>query len=110
MDSMLRSGTDSPKRTFVCVRVEEAEMVLQADPPTTAATKDWHRIFDSLTEEHDYVIDEVEGTVPVQLSGTLYRNGPGDNEIGGKPFAHLFDGHGLISQFAIEGGRIHYRN
>lgn len=85
-------------------------MVLQAEPTKTAATADWHRIFDSLREEHDYVIDEIEGTVPAQLTGTLYRNGPGDNEVGGKPFAHLFDGHGLISQFAIENGRIHYRN
>ena len=85
-------------------------MVLQADPPKTAATQDWHRIFDSLTEEHDYVVDEIEGALPAQLTGTLYRNGPGNNEVGGKPFAHLFDGHGMLSQFAIDGGRVHYRN
>jgi all-trans-8'-apo-beta-carotenal 15,15'-oxygenase len=84
-------------------------MVLQAEPLQTAAT-DWHRIFDSLTEEHDYVVDEVEGVLPAQLTGTLYRNGPGINEVGGKPFAHLFDGHGMLSQFVIDDGRIHYRN
>ena len=84
-------------------------MVLQAEPLKTATT-DWHRIFDSLTEEHDYLVDEIEGALPSQLAGTLYRNGPGINEVGGKPFAHLFDGHGMISQFVIEGGQVRYRN
>jgi all-trans-8'-apo-beta-carotenal 15,15'-oxygenase len=84
-------------------------MVLQAEP-TTAATADWHHIFDSLNEEHDYVVDQIEGALPPQLTGTLYRNGPGMNEVGGKPFAHLFDGHGMISQFVFDGGRVHYRN
>ena len=42
--------------------------------------------------------------------GTLYRNGPGKNEVGGKPYAHLFDGDGLLSQFAFDGKRLHYRN
>jgi all-trans-8'-apo-beta-carotenal 15,15'-oxygenase len=85
-------------------------MTLQAEPTSTAVATDWHRIFDSLREEHDYTVDEVEGALPAQLVGTLYRNGPGINEVGGKPFAHLFDGHGMISQFVIDGGRIHYRN
>jgi all-trans-8'-apo-beta-carotenal 15,15'-oxygenase len=85
-------------------------MVLQADAPKRQATADWHRIFDSLTDEQDYVVDQVEGRLPSALVGTLYRNGPGMNEVGGKPFAHLFDGHGMISQFALEGGRVRYRN
>jgi all-trans-8'-apo-beta-carotenal 15,15'-oxygenase len=85
-------------------------MVLQTEPQRSAAGYDRHRIFDSLREEHDYVVDEIEGVLPAQLVGTLYRNGPGINEVGGKPFAHLFDGHGMISQFVIEGGRVHYRN
>jgi len=71
---------------------------------------DWHRVFESMEGEHDYVIDEVEGAVPSGLRGTLYRNGPARNEIGGKPFAHLFDGDGMLSQFTIDDGRVHYRN
>lgn len=74
------------------------------------AAPDWHRIFDSLWDEHDYVVDEVEGRIPQELTGTLYRNGPGANEVGGRPFAHLFDGHGMISQFAIADGQVRYRN
>ena len=57
-----------------------------------------------LPDEHDYVVDEVEGRLPAGLTGTLYRNGPGKNEVGGKPYAHLFDGDGMLSQFAFDGG------
>ena len=56
-----------------------------------------------LADEHDYVVDEIDGHLPDGLIGTLYRNGPGKNEVGGKPYAHLFDGDGLLSQFAFDG-------
>ena len=85
-------------------------MVLQAESPQGQATKDWHRIFDSLTEEHDYVVDEVEGSLPRSSPAPSIATDPGINEVGGKPFAHLFDGHGLISQFTIDGRPVHYRN
>ena len=80
-------------------------------PPAVAgSTADWHRIFDTLPDEHDYVVDEVEGRLPEGLVGTLYRNGPGKNEVGGTPYAHLFDGDGLLSQFVFDGRRLRYRN
>ncbi len=85
-------------------------MVLQADPAQRSSAHDWHGIFESLPEEHDYVVEEIEGALPAALTGTLYRNGPGINEVGGKPFAHLFDGHGMISQFVLDGGSVRYRN
>ena len=82
-----------------------------ATPPTVAeSTADWHRIFETLPDEHSYVVDEVEGRLPAGLTGTLYRNGPGKNEVGGTPYAHLFDGDGLLSQFTFDGERVHYRN
>jgi all-trans-8'-apo-beta-carotenal 15,15'-oxygenase len=80
-------------------------------PPAVAATTaDWHRIFESLPDEHEYLVDEVEGALPQGLTGTLYRNGPGRNDIDGKPFAHLFDGDGMLSQFTFREGQVHYRN
>jgi all-trans-8'-apo-beta-carotenal 15,15'-oxygenase len=75
-----------------------------------AAQPDWHRVFETPLEEQDYVVDEVEGRLPAGLVGTLYRNGPGKNEVGGKPYAHLFDGDALLSQFTFDGKRIRYRN
>jgi all-trans-8'-apo-beta-carotenal 15,15'-oxygenase len=71
---------------------------------------DWHRIFDTLADEHDYVVDEIDGRLPEGLVGTLYRNGPGKNEVGGKPYAHLFDGDAMLSQFTLDGGAVRYRN
>ena len=79
-------------------------------PPQAQEQTDWHRIFESLTDEHSYSVDEIDGRLPEGLVGTLYRNGPGKNEVGGKPYAHLFDGDGLLSQFAFGGKALHYRN
>ena len=71
---------------------------------------DPHRIYEPLLAEHDYEIEETEGAVPDGLRGTLYRNGPGKWEAGGEALGHLFDGDGMLSMFAIEGGRVRYRN
>jgi all-trans-8'-apo-beta-carotenal 15,15'-oxygenase len=71
---------------------------------------DWHRIFDTLPDEHDYVVDEIEGRLPDALTGTLYRNGPAKNEVGGTPYAHLFDGDAMLSQFTLAEGQVRYRN
>jgi all-trans-8'-apo-beta-carotenal 15,15'-oxygenase len=88
----------------------EAQTLTQPAAATQSADSDWHRIFETLPDEHDYVMDEVEGRLPEGLIGTLYRNGPGKNEVGGKPYAHLFDGDGLLSQFVFDGRRVRYRN
>jgi all-trans-8'-apo-beta-carotenal 15,15'-oxygenase len=85
-------------------------MVLEAAAPQETKHQDWHRVFDTLPEEHDYAVDEIEGHLPEALVGTLYRNGPGKNEIGGKPYAHLFDGDAMLSQFIFDGHRVRYRN
>jgi all-trans-8'-apo-beta-carotenal 15,15'-oxygenase len=75
-----------------------------------SAQQDWHRIFDTLEGEHDYVVDEIEGRLPEGLVGTLYRNGPAKNEVGGTPYAHLFDGDAMLSQFTLDGDGLRYRN
>jgi all-trans-8'-apo-beta-carotenal 15,15'-oxygenase len=76
-----------------------------------AGERDWHHIFDALPDEHDYVTHEIEGRLPEGLIGTLYRNGPAKNEVGGKPYAHLFDGDAMLSQFTLDGnGSVRYRN
>ncbi|MFS3130773.1 carotenoid oxygenase family protein [Nocardioides sp. Bht2] len=68
------------------------------------------RIFEALETEHDYWLDEVEGRLPDDLAGTLYRNGPGRLEIGGSPLGHMFDGDGMLAMFAFDGGRVRFRN
>ncbi len=71
---------------------------------------DWQKGYESLQEEHDYWIDEIEGQIPADLHGTLFRNGPGLLDIGGQPIHHPFDGDGMICAIAFNDGRAHFRN
>ncbi|MBR1219845.1 carotenoid oxygenase family protein [Bradyrhizobium sp. U87765 SZCCT0131] len=51
---------------------------------------------------------KVEGELPRELNGTLYRNGP--NPQFEAPGAHWFVGDGMLHAFHIENGRASYRN
>ena len=57
-------------------------------------------------EIHDL---EVEGEVPRDLNGTLYRNGP-NPQFAPRGGYHVFTGDGMIHAFQIEDGAVHYRN
>jgi all-trans-8'-apo-beta-carotenal 15,15'-oxygenase len=70
----------------------------------------WSGGFRSLNEEHDGPVDDVDGTVPAWLRGTLFRNGSGRNDLGGKWFPHWFDGDGMIQAIRFDAGRIRYTN
>jgi all-trans-8'-apo-beta-carotenal 15,15'-oxygenase len=70
----------------------------------------WSAGFRSLEEEHDYRIDEVDGQVPAWLRGTLFHNGSGRNDIGGKWFAHWFDGDGMIAAVRFGDDGMRFRN
>ncbi|MGE2835248.1 carotenoid oxygenase family protein [Mycobacterium sp. SMC-4] len=61
--------------------------------------------------EHDYRVEQIEGTIAADLRGTLYRNGPGRwEDHTGRPLHHLFDGDGMLSAFTIDADGLHYRN
>ncbi|NER46021.1 MAG: Apocarotenoid-15,15'-oxygenase [Symploca sp. SIO1A3] len=72
--------------------------------------KDWQKGYRSLNNEYDYWIDEIEGEIPPQLQGTLFRNGPGLFEIDGTEIRHPFDGDGMISAITFNEGSAHFRN
>ncbi|MBD2571178.1 carotenoid oxygenase family protein [Anabaena lutea] len=72
--------------------------------------KDWQGGYESLTEELDYWIDDIEGEIPPELQGTLFRNGPGLLDINGQRLHHPFDGDGMISRITFTNGRAHFRN
>jgi len=79
-------------------------------PTTSYQRQDWQKGYESLLEEFDYWIDDVEGTIPPELNGTLFRNGPGLTDVNGQPIHHPFDGDGMISAIAFSNGRAHFRN
>jgi all-trans-8'-apo-beta-carotenal 15,15'-oxygenase len=78
--------------------------------PKSYQRHDWQRGYESLKQEYDYSIDDVEGEIPPELCGTLFRNGPGLLDINGQPVHHPFDGDGMISAIAFRDGRAHFRN
>ena len=75
-----------------------------------AAERPWSRGFRSLEREHDYRVEDLRGAVPPGLRGTLFRNGPGRNALGGRWFPHWFDGDGMVSAIAFTDSGIHFRN
>jgi all-trans-8'-apo-beta-carotenal 15,15'-oxygenase len=78
--------------------------------PKSYTLEDWQKGYESLNQEYDYWIDDIEGKIPPELQGTLFRNGPGLLDIKGERFHHPFDGDGMISRITFTNGRAHFRN
>ena len=51
----------------------------------------------------------IEGEVPAELNGTLYRNGP-NQRFHPRGDYHLFAGDGMVHAFSIANGQVDYRN
>ncbi len=71
---------------------------------------DWLMGYESQPNEYDYWIEDIEGEIPADLKGTLFRNGPGLLEVNGQRIHHPFDGDGMISAIAFHEGRAHFQN
>ena len=68
---------------------------------------DWASAFVNVDEElTDVVLTPVRGTVPTELQGTFYRNGPGRLERDGHRVHHPFDGDGMIAAMRFENGSV----
>ncbi|BAC91630.1 carotenoid oxygenase family protein [Gloeobacter violaceus] len=85
-------------------------MTAAQDSRSPYASADWAGGYRTLEAEQAYVIDAIEGTIPAELTGTLFRNGPGRFERGGVSYKHPFDGDGMISAVRFAGGRAHFQN
>jgi all-trans-8'-apo-beta-carotenal 15,15'-oxygenase len=66
------------------------------------------RLADGIPDGID-VAPAIEGTLPRELSGTLYRNGPGLFERDGYRKSTLLDGDGMIRAFTFSGGKVRFR-
>ncbi len=67
-------------------------------------------LFQPAEEVASEVLLEVTGSLPTELRGTLYRNGPGRWEAGGFVAQHAFDGDGLVSKFVIDDGTVRFQS
>jgi all-trans-8'-apo-beta-carotenal 15,15'-oxygenase len=86
-------------------------MVSQLEKTTKSySQEDWKRGYDSQPNEYDYQIENIEGEIPLELMGTLFRNGPGLLDIFGVPLAHPFDGDGMINKISFDQGKAHFQS
>src|SRR5689334_12061448 len=88
------------------------DRLIQEEPPLTtptaatpAAAPSFARGFDNLHREHGFEPLRVEGALPRDLEGTLYRNGVGLMERFGERYAHWFDADGAVSAVRLKGGK-----
>lgn len=77
-------------------------------------TRDWRRawhtyqsppdhpnLIDPVTGKAEYDIDDIDGVVPDDLVGVLYRNGPGKFGVDNERVQHVLDADGLIIQISF---------
>ena len=65
-------------------------------------------LVDARTGYADYEIDDIEGSIPENLIGTLYRNGPGKFGVSGERVQHVLDADGMVFKVSFPpptGGR-----
>ncbi|MCP9916607.1 carotenoid oxygenase family protein [Cyanobium sp. ATX 6F1] len=85
-------------------------MTVAPSPQATFDRADWSSAFRNVGQELDGAVEPISGTIPAELAGTLYRNGPGRLERDGVWMHHPFDGDGMITALRFEGGKAHLRN
>ena len=61
-------------------------------------------------ELNQVAINPVKGSVPKELSGFFYRNGPGRLERKGQRVHHPFDGDGMITSIHFKNGQLSLSN
>lgn len=76
----------------------------QNEPPSH------HGGLENLDTEHSYWIDHYDGTIPEDLEGTFFRNGPGRQRVGETKYGHWFDGDGMLCAFTFKDGKAHFKN
>jgi len=54
--------------------------------------------------DRDFGATRVEGRLPDDLRGTLYRNGPGQVEVFGRRYGHPFEADGAVTALRIDAG------
>ena len=79
-------------------------------PQTSFNRDDWRSGYRSQPKEFAYWIEDIDGEIPAELTGTLFRIGPGLLEVAGHPVHHPFDGDGMANAIAFKDGRAFYRN
>ena len=87
-----------------------SNLLIENSTPKSYRVEDWAKGYQSQPNEYNYWIDKIEGVIPNELQGTLFRNGPGLLEIKGQKIGHPFDGDGMVCAITFTQGRAHFQN
>jgi len=53
---------------------------------------DWESFYRTVEHEKSYYSTDIEGEIPVDFAASIFRNGPGRFDRGGKRYEHVLDG------------------
>eukprot|EP00873_Tetraselmis_striata_P027205 jgi/Tetstr1/447469/TSEL_003726.t1 len=102
-----RRRVSSQRRTPAASTASEASGLMLAELPRSEyglfEPKDWANCFQSQEAELDCEFVEVEGKLPLDLKGTLFRVCPGSMRIGKQKCDHWLDGDGYVLAFSFPG-------
>ncbi len=59
-----------------------------------------------LAREHGFEPLAIEGKLPMELAGTLYRNGPGTVGVGASHYTHPFEADGAVTAIRFADGKV----
>lgn len=79
---------------FVASDWRQAWWTYQSPPDNPA-------LIDDTNGHAQYEVKEIDGILPLDLAGTLYRNGPGKFGVNGQRVAHVLDADGLVLKITI---------
>ncbi len=82
--------------------VAAQQVPLSSFPQSNLSARLWS---EDLPREHGFEPLEIEGTLPAELRGTVYRNGPGQFGQHGVRYSHPFEGDGAVTAIRLENGR-----
>ena len=70
----------------------------------------WTEAWRPCPDERTYEVTRIEGEIPREIHGTLYRNGPSQRVVPkqGYEALHFFDGNALLHAFRFDDGSVHY--
>lgn len=74
------------------------------------APQHWLEAIHPVAGEDAYEITDIDGEIPRELHGTLYRNGPSQKVLpdAGYEALHFFDGDAFVHAYRFDDGRLHF--
>jgi all-trans-8'-apo-beta-carotenal 15,15'-oxygenase len=84
---------------------------LVAKASANGTRSDWASAYCNVNDELNGVrLQPAYGSIPKELNGSLYRNGPGRLERDGHWVHHPFDGDGMVTALRFKEGSVELRN